>query len=59
MAGPMGKGPMGGKRIENPGKILKRLMQYVLKKYGVHYFLVVIFIIISVLANVRGTLFLR
>ncbi len=58
-SGPMGKGPMGGKRIEHPGKILKRLMQYVLKKYGIHFFFVVIFIFISVLANVRGTMFLQ
>ena len=36
MRGPMGhgpgrRGPMGGKRIENPGKVFKRLMQYIMK----------------------------
>ncbi len=61
MNGPMGsKGrPMGGKKIENPGKVFSRLMQYILKKYALHYCFVVVFIVISVLASVRGTLFLQ
>ena len=64
MRGPMGhgpgrKGPMGGKRIENPGKVFARLMQYIMKNYAVHLVFVLAFIVISVLANVRGTLFLQ
>ena len=62
MAGPMG-GPgargMRGPRpkIENPGKILKRVLGYVFKNYGFHCLIVVACIFIGVLANVRGTLF--
>ena len=64
MRGSMGHGPgrrgsMGGKRIENPGKVFKRLMQYIMKNYAVHLVFVLMFIVISVLANVRGTLFLQ
>ena len=59
MRGPMGRRPMGGKRIENPGKVFMRLMKFVLKNYGIHYFLIFVFIIVGVLASVRGTLFLQ
>ncbi|MCR5623832.1 MAG: ABC transporter ATP-binding protein/permease [Lachnospiraceae bacterium] len=44
-------------KIENPGKIFKRIMSYVGKKYKIHMVIVIICIIISVLANVQGTLF--
>ena len=49
----------GSKRVENPGKTFKRLMKYSLKDYGVAYAAVVVLIFISVLANVRGTLFTK
>ena len=49
----------GSKRVENPGKTFKRLMKYILKDYGVAYAAVVVLIFISVLANVRGTLFTK
>nr|MCR5755697.1 ABC transporter ATP-binding protein [Acetatifactor sp.] len=52
------RGPMGEK-IENPGKIFIRLMKYVMKNYGVHFVIVFLCIIISVLASVQGTLFQR
>ena len=55
--GPMGRRNMGGKRIENPGKVFLRLMGYITKNYAVHLGIVVVCIIVSVLANVRGTLF--
>lgn len=51
--------PMQGKKIENPGKIFKRLMGYVAKNYGVHLVLVAILILVSVLANVQGTMFIQ
>uniref|UniRef100_UPI00405680AF ABC transporter ATP-binding protein n=1 Tax=Acetatifactor sp. TaxID=1872090 RepID=UPI00405680AF len=60
MAGPKGPGgrrPMVGPKIENPGKIFKRLMQYVMKQYGVHFLIVFVCIIVSVLATVQGTMF--
>ncbi|MCM1081835.1 MAG: ABC transporter ATP-binding protein/permease [Clostridium sp.] len=57
--GPMGRGMKGGKRVENPGKLFVRLMSYVGKKYKIHCILVVVCIIVSALANVQGTLFMK
>ena len=59
--GPMGKPPRGvrGPRIENPGKVFMRLLKYVCRYYGIHYILVILFIFISVLANVQGTMFIQ
>ncbi|MBR1931074.1 MAG: ABC transporter ATP-binding protein [Lachnospiraceae bacterium] len=56
-----GRGRVMGPRpkLENPGKILSRIMGYVMKFYTPHIFVVVICIVGSVLANVQGTLFLR
>ena len=59
MPGPMhGKMPKG-KRIENPGKVFKRLMKYVAKSYAPHLVIVAILIFVSVLANVQGTMFIQ
>jgi ATP-binding cassette subfamily B protein len=58
MPGP--HGPRGPKpQIQNPGKLFLRLMGYVLKKYGVLYVLVLIGIILSVLCNTQGTMFMK
>ncbi|MBQ8821956.1 MAG: ABC transporter ATP-binding protein [Lachnospiraceae bacterium] len=58
MAGPMKRGPMGrGPKVENPGKLFMRLMQYVFRYYKWHYMVVIACIFISVFANVRGMLF--
>jgi ATP-binding cassette subfamily B protein len=46
-------------KIENPGKLFKRLMGYVLKNYTPHVIVVVICIFIGVLANIQGTLFMQ
>ena len=55
-----GRRNMGpGQKIENPGKILKRIMGYVMADYTPHIILVVVCIVGSVLANVQGTLFLQ
>ena len=62
MPGPMSAGriPAKGKnKIKNPGKLLSRLLSYILKKYAAACVIVVICIFISVLANVQGTLFLK
>lgn len=61
MPGPgmRGKIPPHGKKIENPGKIFKRLMGYVAKKYAPHLILVAILIFVSVLASVQGTMFIQ
>lgn len=60
MPGPgMRRGMSKGKRIENPGKVFKRLMRYVAKNYAPHLVLTAVLILISVLANVQGTLFIQ
>ncbi|MEE1061981.1 MAG: ABC transporter ATP-binding protein [Ruminococcus sp.] len=62
MAGPMPgrKRPMGMKpQVKNPGKIMKRIFAYVFKYYKIHLIAVFVFIIVSVLANVQGTLFIQ
>ena len=46
-------------KLENPGQLFKRIMSYVLKKYLIHYILVVVCIIVSVLASIQGTMFMR
>lgn len=54
--------PMAGKKPKLSGnslKTLKRLLGYILKEYKFTFFMVVLTIIISSLANVAGTLFLR
>ena len=44
---------------EKAGKALRRLLADLFRRYPVHLILVVILIVISVLANVRGTLFIQ
>ncbi len=50
---------MQGPKIENPGKIFKRLIGYVAKSYGFHLVAVAVLILVSVLMNVQGTLFIQ
>lgn len=60
-------GPMGGRRrqmgakpkVKNPGKILGRILGYTFKNYKIYMIIVFICIIVSVLANVQGTLFIQ
>ena len=59
MPGP-GRGPKGPKpKIKNPGKLFARLMGYVFKRYGILYILVIIGILLSVLCNTQGTMFMQ
>ena len=57
------KGPRGARgprpKVENPGELLKRLLGYVFKSYTPHCIIVFICILISVLANAQGTMFLQ
>lgn len=57
MMGRGGRAPV--KADKNSLKILKRLLVYILKEYKFLFFMVLVTIIISSLANVIGTLFLR
>ena len=56
MRGSMGK-PKN--RVENPGKLLKRLMDYIFRDYKFHCIIVFILIFVGVIANVQGTMFTR
>lgn len=56
--GPGGRPPRGVKpQVKNPGKLFKRLMEYVFRKYKWHYLTVIALICVGVLANVQGTMF--
>ena len=46
-------------KVENAGALFKRLVAYVMKGYKFHVIVVLICIIVSVLANVQGTLFTK
>ena len=60
MRGPGGRrGRMGGKRSKNPKKTLGRLMKYIQKGYGVQFVVVLICILLSAVANVAGSMFLK
>ena len=58
-----GPGPrgMGGPRpkVENPGRLLKRIMAEVFQHYLPHCILVLFCIVVSALANVQASLFLQ
>lgn len=45
--------------VENPGKLFKRIMGYVLKRYKIQCVIVLILIFAGVLANVQGTMFMK
>ena len=55
--GPRGMGPKP--KVENPGKLLRRIMDEVFRNYLPHCILVLICIVVSALANVQASLFLQ
>ena len=57
----MGPGRNAGPRpkVENPGKVFKRILAYVMKQYKFQVILVLCCILLSVFAQVRGTLFMQ
>ncbi|MBO4980889.1 MAG: ABC transporter ATP-binding protein [Lachnospiraceae bacterium] len=55
--GPKAHGPRP--KLQDPGKLFKRLMKYILKNYAPHLVIVAVCILISVLANVQGTMFTK
>lgn len=60
--GPGGHGRYGrgkGPRVENPGKIIRRLMAYVMRKYAFAVIVVIGCIIYTAFASVQGTLFMQ
>lgn len=46
-------------KLENPGKIMKRMLAYIIKKYKVACVAVIICIFVSSLASVMGTMFIK
>ena len=55
-----GRQPRGMKaQVKNPGELFLRLMKYVLKDYKFHCISVVVLIVVSVLCNVQGTMFMK
>ena len=57
----MGPGRNVGPRpkVENPGKVFKRILAYVMKQYKFQVILVLCCILLSVFAQVQGTLFMQ
>ena len=60
------RGPMAGKNMprgkvnmKNPNKSVKRLLGYIFKNYKIHCFVVLACILISSIASVIGTMFLK
>ncbi len=51
--------PQPRPKIKNPGKLFARLMAFVLRLYALPLIIVMICILISVLANTQGTMFLQ
>ncbi|MCM1191747.1 MAG: ABC transporter ATP-binding protein/permease [Butyrivibrio sp.] len=55
-----GRGPRGPRpKLENPGKLLKRVLGYTFKDYGIQWVIVIVCIFASVFASLQGTLFMR
>ena len=60
MPGPKGRVPRGVKpKVENPGKIMKRLIRYIFRFYKIHIIIVLACILLSVVANLQGTMFMQ
>ncbi len=64
MPGPMGGGRRrmanaGGKRSKDPKKTLSRLLKYIKNGYSAQFCVVLVCILLSAVANVAGSMFLR
>ena len=46
-------------KVKNPGKLLIRILAYVMKHYKFSCIIVAVCILVSVLANVQGTMFMQ
>ncbi len=49
----------GGARVDNPGAVMMRIIRYVASQYALQFIIVLCMIVLSVLANVQGTLFMQ
>ena len=57
--GPGGRNHGPRPKVENPGKVLKRILAYVMKQYKIQVIMVLCCILLSVFAQVQGTLFMQ
>ncbi len=57
--GPGGRNAGPRPKVENPGKVLKRILAYVMQQYKVQVIMVLCCILLSVFAQVQGTLFMQ
>ena len=58
MAGPRGpRGPLP--KINNPGKLLSRLLVFLFSRYAIHYVVVLVCILLSVFCSIQGTVFMQ
>ncbi len=57
--GPPPRGMKGGRRAKDTKKTIKRLLSCIFKDYKLHFLVVLIFILISSLAGVAGSLFTK
>ncbi|MGN0995507.1 MAG: ABC transporter ATP-binding protein, partial [Candidatus Ventricola sp.] len=57
MKGPHGPHGRRGPGAKNPGRTMKRILHEVMSRYALHYVVVLLCIVISSVATVRGTLF--
>jgi len=46
-------------KVENPGKVLKRVLSFVFEKYWLHVIVVLICVVVNTFASIQGTLFTR
>ena len=54
------RGPRGPKpKIQNPGKLLMRLLRYIGKNYAIHCIIVLICIFLTVFSSIQGTKFIQ
>ena len=57
--GPGGRSHGPRPKVEKPGKVLKRILAYVMQQYKVQVILVLCCILLAVFAQVQGTLFMQ
>ena len=57
--GPGGRNHGPRPKVENPGKVFKRILAYVMQQYKVQVILVLCCILLAVFAQVQGTLFMQ
>ncbi len=58
MPGP--RGPQGPKpKLNNPGKLVKRLLLFIAKRYAIQYIIVIVCIFITVYSTTQGTMFMQ